>query len=131
MKTIVSMVSAVLAVTLFLFGCTDKEAERRAKEAQKEQEKQAIIKAFLYVNAIHSTIEHPANLGELVMGVSRQRKARYVEDLKRTPLEGCPIEFQEAFQRHIAAWKDGAGDEKAIRITMLDLMALARMRGVE
>ena len=124
----VPVIGALLVATVLMTACGDNQAQLQAK---KEAEKQAITKALQYVVAIHSGVEHPADLGEIFFGVSKERKVAYVQSLKRTPLEGCPEDFREAFQRHVAAWKEGDGDEDALKTTASDLWTIARMHGVQ
>ena len=89
---------------------------------------EAITKALTYDKAISENTGSRANLFELFFGLSDEKKADYVRNLKRVPLDGCPKDFKEAYESHIQAWE--SRNSSAISSTWSDVMATARLHGV-
>ena len=143
MKKITHITITILTAIIFLTGCTDKEAQKKAleesqkaaiqdKEARKkaleESQKAAIQEAISYDKTITKQTGSRASLGEAFFGLSDEKKADYVRNLKRVPLDACPADFKEAYQRHIAAWDSRS--HSAIESTWADVLAIAGLHGV-
>lgn len=62
------------------------------------------------------------------LGIADSRKV-FVKDIRKTPLEGCPQGFRDAYMEHIEAWDHGSRDD--IHRTYVEVMSIARDYGVE
>ncbi|QEL16708.1 hypothetical protein [Limnoglobus roseus] len=118
--------SLLATALLGLVGCESAEAKRKAKA---EAERAAIWAALTYDKAISQQTQRNVTLGEVFLGLSDHKKADYVRNLKRIPLDGCPEEFARAYREHIVAWD--SRDERRITSTFADVLAVARVHGVE
>ena len=107
--------AAILAAIMFLTGCTSKES--------------AIREALNYDQTITRQTASRAGLWDAFFGLSDEKKADYVRNLKRVPLSGCPSDFKDAYQRHIAAWE--SRNPSAISSTWADVLATASLHGVD
>lgn len=117
--------SVAILVAMLISGCGESEAER---EAKLEQERAAMRAAINYDKDISDQNSKQLTLGELFFGASDETVANYVRNLKRTPLEGCPENFQQAYHAHIEAWE--SRNRERIKATWMDVIAIARLHGV-
>lgn len=56
-------------------------------------------------------------------------KVRYLSELSKIPLSGCPSNFTKAYRKHIAAWR--ADDKAAIEETWRNVLLVAYDHGVD
>jgi hypothetical protein len=94
----------------------------------KESQKAAILKALEYDRSVGAKVNDSQSFFEGLFGASEETTASYVRNLKRVPLDGCPADFQEAYQRHIAAWE--SRNRNQIKATWLDVISVARLHDV-
>jgi uncharacterized lipoprotein NlpE involved in copper resistance len=109
-----NITTLILALAVILTGCSNKQ--------------DAISEALRYDRTISEQTGSRASLWEMFAGLSDEKKADYVRNLKRVPLGGCPKDFKEAYQRHITAWESRSSS--AISSTWADVLAVARLHGV-
>src|SRR5665213_777601 len=115
-KTAFTMV--FLTASVLMTGCSSKESQERA-----------ILEALKYDRSLATQIGEHANLWEAFFGLSNERQADYVRNLKKVPLDGCPEDFKKNYQSHIVAWE--SRNRSSIESTWMDVLATARLHGVE
>jgi len=102
---------------------------------QEESQRQAIVRALDYDKSITQQVQGSVSFSdalEYLLGgdsLNSEYTINYVRNLKRVPLDGCPPDFQAAYQRHISAWD--SRDRTQITATFSDILAIAKLHGVE
>ena len=139
MKLLPVVLSVLLLPALVCCGPSDAELQAQAEQAEQERverekaeqeqrKRDAMYYAMNYDKELMDQIAESRTLGEVVFGAKDETMANYVRNLKRVPLDDCPVDFREAYEAHIEAWE--SRNESRIKGSWMDVVAIARLHGV-